>query len=95
VNDEQLDNLTREISAEIEQMSSDAAKPLTRQERKHKLVLRARRQALDRMKEAKGKGDINQEVKANLDYALLTDYGEKNIFLYNFMKARLYWWRGI
>jgi hypothetical protein len=32
-------------------------------------------------------------VKANLDYALLTDYGEKNILLYNLMKARLSFWR--
>jgi hypothetical protein len=79
VTDEELDRLSQEISGRIEQLPDDPEKPLSQKERKHKLVLRARRQALDRIKEAKGKGDIHQEVKANLDYALLTDYGEKNI----------------
>ncbi len=93
--DEELENLTQELSGQIEQLSDDPEKPLVRKERKHKLVLQARRQALDRVKEARGKGDLNQEIKANIDYTLLTDYGEKNIFLYNFMKSRLYWWQGI
>jgi len=95
VTDEELENLTQELSGQIEQLSDDPEKPLVRKERKHKLVLQARRQALDRVKEARGKGDLNQEIKANIDYTLLTDYGEKNIFLYNFMKSRLYWWQGI
>jgi len=95
VTDEELDNLSQEISGEIEQLSDDPEKPPGRKERKHKLVLQARRQALDRVKEAREKGDLNQEIKANIDYTLLTDYGEKNIFLYNFMKSRLYWWQGI
>lgn len=91
--DEELDELTQDISRRIEQLPDDPERPLNHKERKHKLVLRARRQALERIKDAKGKGDIHQEVKANLDYALLTDYGEKNILLYNLMKARLSFWR--
>jgi len=91
--EEELDKLAQEISGEIGQISDNPEKPLNRKERKHKLVLRARRQALDRVKAAKGKGDFNQEIRANLDYALLTEYAEKNVFLYNLMKARLIWWR--
>lgn len=93
--DEELAGLMQEISEEIEGLPESDDKPLTGKQRKHKLVLRARHQALEKVKEAKEKGSINGEAKALLDYALLTDYGEKNIFLYNFMKARLYWWRGI
>jgi hypothetical protein len=89
--EEELDEIAREISREIEQLPDDPEKPLTRKEKKHRLVLRARRQALDRIKEAKEKGDFNREIRANMDYALLTEYGEKNVFLYNFMKARLTW----
>jgi len=93
--DEELENLTREISGEIAQLSDKPEKPMSRKEKKRELVLRARHQALEKVKAAKENGNINQEIKANLDYALLTEYGEKNIFLYNFMKARLYWWRGL
>jgi hypothetical protein len=92
VTEEELGNLTQDISRRIEELPDDPEKPLDRKERKHKLVLQARQQALDRVKEAKEKGNIHQEVKANLDYALLTEYGEKNIFIYNLMKARLSLW---
>lgn len=91
--DEELDRLIREISGDIEQLAEDPENPLSRKERRHKLVLRARRQALEKIKEAKEKGNTNQEVKANLEYTLLTEYAEKNILLYNLMKARLFMWR--
>ena len=90
---EELDRLTQEISGDIEQLAEDPEKPLSRKERRRKLILRARRQALDKIKEAKEKGSVNQEVKANLEYTLLTEYAEKNILLYNLMKARLFMWR--
>jgi hypothetical protein len=93
--DEELAGLMQEISEEIEGLPESDEEPLTRRERRHKLVLRARKQALEKVKEAREKGSINGEAKAVLDYALLTDYGEKNIFLYNFMRARVNWWRGI
>jgi hypothetical protein len=93
VTEEELDSLTQEINGQIEQFPDDSEKSLSRKERKRKLVLSARCQALERVREAKEKGDIHQEVKANLDYALLTEYGEKNILLYNLMKARLGFWR--
>jgi hypothetical protein len=93
--DEELAGLMQEISEEIEGLPESNEKPLTSRERKHKLVLRARKQALEKVKEAREKGSISGETKAALDYVVLTEYGEKNIFLYNFMKARLSWWRGI
>lgn len=91
--EEELDRLTQEISGDIKLLADDPEKPLSRKERRHKLVLRARRQALEKVKEAKEKGNTNQEVKANLEYTLLTEYAEKNILLYNLMKARLFMWR--
>jgi hypothetical protein len=93
--DEELAGLMQEISEAIEGLPESDEKPLTRRERRHKLVLRARKQALEKLKEAREKGNINGETKAVLDYAVLTEYGEKNIFLYNFMRARMSLWRVI
>jgi hypothetical protein len=90
--DEELTKLTGEITGQIEQLPVDADKAQGRAERRHWLVLRARREALDRIKTAREKSDMRQEAKASLDYALLTEYGEKNILLYNLMKARSGWW---
>ena len=68
---------------------------MSRAERKRRVVLRARKEALDKIKKAREDGSINQEARASLDYGLLTKYGERNIFLYNFMRARISWWPGI
>ena len=93
--DEELETLQREVSDQIEQLADTPEEQLSYKERKHRTVLRARKQALERMKAAREKGNINQEARAGLDYTLLTEYGERNIFLYNIMKSRLFWWRGI
>jgi hypothetical protein len=93
VTDEELYRLLQEISGQIEQLADDPERPLSRKEKKHRLVLQARRRALERIKEAKEKDNIHQELKANMDYSLLTEYGEKNIFIYNLMKSRLGFWR--
>jgi hypothetical protein len=93
VTEEELDMLTQELTRRIEQLPDDSARTLNHKERRHKLVLRARRQALERIKEAKERGDLNREARASLDYGLLTEYGEKNILLYNLMKARFGFWK--
>jgi hypothetical protein len=93
--DEELEKLQKEVSAGLEELRDTPEEQLTRKERRHRTVLRARKQALDRMKQARKEGSAHQEAKASLDYAILTEYGERNIFLYNIMKARLLWWRGI
>jgi len=90
--DEELAKLTGEITEQISQLPEDASKPQGRAEKKHRLVLQARREALDRIKAAREKRDTRQEAQASLDYALLTEYGEKNPLLFNFMKARSGWW---
>jgi RPA family protein len=90
--DEDLDKLTGEIAGQIERLPEDASKAQSRAERKHRLVLQARREALGRIKAAREAHNFNHEAKASMDYALLTEYGEKNILLYNFMKARSGWW---
>lgn len=93
--DEELEKLQCEVSEKIEQLPDTSDDDLSYKERRHRIVLRARKQALDRMKKAREDGNTNREVKAGIDYTLLTEYGERNILLYYFMKVRLSWWQGI
>ena len=92
MNDDELEKLIREVSEQLGQLTARPENSLSRQERRKKVLLQARGAALDRIKQAKEKGSLNQEVKACLDYALLTEYGEKHPFLMNFMKSQIGLW---
>lgn len=87
---EDAEKLITDISAELERLGDDRDK-LNWKERKHRAVLRARKDALERVKAAIAEGDFNKETRANLDYGLLTEYGERNFFLYNFVKSQVGW----
>jgi hypothetical protein len=91
VTGDELEKLMQDIAGQIERLPDDPEKPLSGAERKHRAVLKARHEALSRMKAAREKGDLNQETRASLDYTLLTEYGERHPLLFNFMKARLGW----
>ncbi len=59
------------------------------------MVLRARKDALERIKAAIVEGDTTGETRASLDYGLLTEYGERHFILYNFVKSQMgwrFWW---
>jgi hypothetical protein len=88
---EELETLIQETSEQIDQLSGDAEKSLTRKEKNRKLVLQAKLQALKRIQVAKEKGNFNQEVKAGIDYTMLCEYGEKHPFLMNFIKSQMTW----
>jgi len=92
VNEDELETLIREVSEQLGQLTARPEKSLSREERKRKVLLQARGAALDRIKQAKEKGSLNQEVRACLDYALLTEYGEKHPLLMNFMKSQIGLW---
>ena len=93
--DEELETLRCELSQQIERLSSIPEEQMSRTERKRRVVLRARKEALDKIKKAREDGNLHREARASLDYSLLTKYGERNIFLYNFMRARMSWWPGM
>lgn len=89
---EELEKLQSELSGQIKQLADIPEGKITRTERKRLVVLQARKEALDKIKKARDDGSVNEEARAGLDYTIITKYGEKNIFLYNFMKARMSWW---
>ena len=90
--DEELEALIQEVSEQIKQLPDGSETKLSKEERKQKLMLQLRSEALKRIKTAKEKGSLNQEVRACMDYALLTQYGDKNPFLLNFIKSQIGWW---
>ena len=88
--DEELEELIREVSGKIE-MLSNSEKPLTKEEKNRKEVLLLQKETLKRIKEAKKKGNWHQEVRACIDYSLLTELGEKHPFLMYFIRSQSGW----
>ena len=93
--DEELDVLIQEASDKFDAFTDDPEKPLTKKEKNRKLVIQLQIETLKRIKAAKEKNNLQQEVKASLDYSLLTQYGEKHPFWMSYIKAHMGWWWGI
>jgi len=93
VSPEELQKLVDEISGELAKLADDPEKPLGRADRKHRLVLLARKEALERVKTAVAEGNVIKETQASLDYGLLTEYGERHPLIFNFMRAQTRGWR--
>lgn len=89
---EELEKSIKEISEQISQLADSTEKPLGREERRKKVLLQAKSRVLNRIKAAREKGSLNQEVKACMDYTLLCQYGEKHPLLINFMKSKMGLW---
>ena len=90
--DEELEKLIKETSEQIDQLPDDPEKPLSKKERNHKVWLQLKLQALQKIQVTKEKGNLFQESKACMDYALLVEYGEKHPFLMNFLKSQMGGW---
>jgi hypothetical protein len=88
--DEELETLIREMSEEIDRLEN-SEKPLTREEKRQKTLLQLQKEALERIKAAQEKGNLSQEVKAGVDYALLKQYGKKHPLLINYIKSQSGW----
>lgn len=86
--DAELEKLKAELAEQIERLSGEGV-VLGKEERKTKLLLKAKEKALDRIKEAREKGSIRQETRACMDYALLKEFGHRNWLIYNFARSRM------
>jgi hypothetical protein len=88
---EEMETLIQEMSEQIDKLPDDPEKPLSKEEKKQKLMLQLKSETLKRLKTAREKGNLTQEMKASVDYALLTQYGEKHPLLMNFLKSQMTW----
>jgi len=90
--DEELAKSIQELSEQIDQLPGDSEKETTREERTQKLILQMRLDTLKRIQTAREKGHWHQEIRAGIDYALLSKYGERHPFLMNFIKSQIGWY---
>jgi hypothetical protein len=88
---EELAKLMDDISGQLKTLGDNVDKP-GRAERRRRAVLRARLAALEQIKAAQEAGDFNRETRANLDYTVLTEYGEKHPLLFNLVRSQVSGW---
>ena len=92
--DKDLEDTIKEITESLDK-SFDSEEPLTKEEKRHRRMLQARKQLLRSIKGAREKGDRNTEVRINMEYTLLTWIGEKHpvllMFLMPLVRSRFGW----
>jgi hypothetical protein len=88
--DEELAALIQELSEQITGLEN-SEKQLNREERRSKLLLQLRKEALLKIQAAREKGSLSKEVQAGVDYALLTQFGKKHPILINYLKSQSGW----
>jgi len=86
--DEELQQKLQNTSESLDKLP-DSDKPLSKEERRRKHVLLLKKETLLRIKLAKEKKDLNQEIKCNMDYALLEEFGEKHPLLLHLARIKL------
>jgi hypothetical protein len=87
--DEELERLTEEITGQLAELTDTPDKPLSKEDRKKQYLLKAKQRALEKIKTARESGSARQEVRAQMDYALLNEYGHRNWILYNLARSRM------
>jgi len=85
--DEDLELEMQKLSENIDELSK--ADSLTKQEKRRQNLLESKKEALERIKQAKEKKNQSQEIKYTMDYALLEEYGEKHPLLLHFARIKL------
>ena len=85
--DDELQQELQNISESIDKLS-DSDDSHTKQEKRRKHILLLKKEALLRIKQAKEKGDTNQELKSNMDYGLVTAFGERHPLLLHLARIK-------
>ncbi|MBI4187309.1 MAG: hypothetical protein HY530_07410 [Chloroflexi bacterium] len=85
--DEELQRTIQGLSGDIDQLSR-AGKPLSKDEEKRRRMLALKKGILEKVKEARQKGDMGQEFTNLAAYGALTSVGEKHPFLANLIRSK-------
>ena len=87
---EELQKVLREVSESVDSLR-ETDKPLSKEEARHREVLLLRREALEKIKEAKEKGLRDEETYNSVFYSLLTSWGDKHPHLMRLILTNLRW----
>ncbi len=94
MNDQELKETLREISKSLDKLCN-SDKPPSKEEKRHRRMLQAKKHLLRSIKKAREKGDRNTEARINMEYSLLTWIGEKHpvllLFLMPLVRSRYGW----
>jgi hypothetical protein len=88
VTDEELQNAIEEMDRDIKVLDA-LEKPLSREDKKRQRLLMMKKDALEKIKEAREKGRPDQETHHSATYGILCTYGEKHPLLMHIMKMKL------
>ena len=88
--DEELEQTLQDLSQDIDRLSN-TEKPLTKEEKKHQTVLSAQREILLKIKNARQKNSMTEEMRHTMLYGLVTSLGEKHPYLMSILIADHKW----
>jgi hypothetical protein len=93
MSEEQLKEFRQEVSGELDALAN-LERELTGEEKKHRSRMRVRKYVLDKIKEARDKGQKSDELYNTTYYQMLVPWGEKHPVLFflwmRFLRGR--WW---
>lgn len=87
---EELQQTMQDLSQSIDKLS-DPDKPLTKEDSRHRQLLLLRRETLQKIKEAREKNNVSQEMTHTVTYGLLSSLGEKHPYLMYLLQSKFRW----
>ena len=85
--DEEILKTIQELSDDIEKLS-DPDKPITKDEKNRKCIMKLKKDTLLKIQEAREKSNSSLEMRHLVNYGLLDSMAEKHPFLTYFLQAK-------
>ena len=85
--DEELQQAIQEISESLDNLPESDEKVPAR----HRALLLSKKETLQKIKEAREKGDNHQELYNSVCYSLLNSWGEKHPYWVHLMMSKFMW----
>ena len=88
--DEELQKTIQEVCESIENLP-ESDKHLSKEERKLKVILSMKKDILNKIKEAREKNELSDELYHTTVYGLFESLGEKHPYLMSLVQSNLRW----
>ncbi len=88
--DEELRKTIQDVCESIENLP-ESDKPLSKEERKRRQILLMKKDILSKIKEAREKNELGDELYHTTVYGLLVSLGEKHPYLMGLVQSNIRW----